>query len=100
MFGWGPGGWGGHIAEVLWGIGSFFVGLVFFLIWLAIILLLVRFLLIGTRAAKAYLRSQGQHDGLLPQRAAAPATTVAPAAPAATTTTTRTTTPRTPKPKV
>lgn len=97
MFGWGPGGWWDHIAGVLWGIGSFFVGLIFFLIWLAIILLLVRFLLIGTRAAKTYLRSQGQHDGVLPQRAAAPA---APVTPAATTTTTRTTTPRTPKPKV
>ena len=98
MFGWGPGGgWFDGIAHVLWGIGSFFVGLIFFVIWLAIIVLLVRFLLIGTRAAKAYLRSQGQHDGVLPQRtvapaaAAAPATTVAPAAKPA---------PRTPKPKV
>jgi len=86
--GWGgPGGWFGHIAEVLWGIGSFFVGLIFFVVWVAIIVLLVRFLLIGTRAAKAYLRSQGLHDGVLQQRAAAPVAPVAPAAPATTTVT-------------
>lgn len=89
MFGWGPGGWWDHITGVLWGIGSFFVGLVVFLVWLAIIILFVRFLLIATRAAKVYLRSHGEHDGVLPQRAAAPA-------PAATTTTTRTRTPKAP----
>ena len=75
--GWGgPGGWFGHMSEVLWGIASFFVGLIVFAIWVAIIVLLVRFLLIGTRAAKAYLRSQGQYDGVLPQRSTvAPTTT-------------------------
>jgi hypothetical protein len=93
--GWGgPGGWFGHIAEVLWGIGSFFVGLIFFVIWVAIIVLLVRFLIVGTRAAKAYLRSQGQYDGVLPQRVTSPGAT---AAPAATTTTVTKPAPRTPR---
>ena len=80
MFGYGPGGWWDTISHVLWGIGSFFVGAFFFLIWLAVIVLFVRFLLIGTRAAKTYLRNNGVHDGVMPARtaaapAAAPATT-------------------------
>ena len=98
MFGYGPGGWWENITHVLWGIGSFFVGAFFFLVWLAVIVLFVRFLLIGTRAAKTYLRNNGVHDGVLPQRpatpAAAPATTVSPAAPA----TKPAPRPRTPKP--
>jgi hypothetical protein len=81
--------------EIMATVASWFAGLVLFLIWLAIVILLVRFLLIGTRAAKAYLRSQGVHDGVLPARAAAPATTAAPAA-APTTTTTRTRPTKTP----
>jgi hypothetical protein len=99
MFGYGPGGWWDNITHVLWGIGSFFIGVIFFLIWLAVIVLFVRFLLIGTRAAKTYLRNNGEHDGVLPQRVtapAAPATTTA-AAPATTTTTRPAPRPRTPK---
>jgi hypothetical protein len=88
---WGNGpGWFGHIGEVLMAIGSFFFGVIVFLIWLAIIVLLVRFLLIATRAAKVYLRSQGEHDGVLPQRTGAGVAPAAPAAPASTATTTRT----------
>lgn len=93
MFGWGPGGW--NFFEI-WGvIASWVAGFFLFLIWLAVIILFVRFLLIATRAAKVYLRNNGAHDGLLPNRPAAP---VAPAAPAATTRPA----PRTPpaKPKV
>jgi hypothetical protein len=86
MFGHGPDGVLGVFAALTYGI----VGFLVFLVWLAIILLLVRFLLIGTRAAKHYLRSNGQYDGVLPQPKPA-----APAAPAAPATTTRA--PRTPK---
>lgn len=89
MFGWGPGNWWDGIGHVFYAISTFLVGAILFLIWLAIIILLVRFLLIGTRAAKTYLRSQGVHDGVLPARAAAPATTAAPAAAPTTTTRTR-----------
>lgn len=57
---------GGHrVIEALWAIGSFAVGLVFFLLWVGILFLLVRFLVIGTRAATFYLSSNGQHTGLL-----------------------------------
>ena len=67
----------------IWGaLASWMAGIVLFIIWLAVILLFVRFLLIATRAAKVYLRNHGEHDGLLPNRPAATA------APAATTTTT------------
>ena len=77
MFGWGP--W--HFFEI-WGVAASSVaGFFLFLIWLAVIVLFVRFLLIGTRAAKVYLRNNGAHDGILPNR---PAARVAPAAPAAT----------------
>jgi len=90
MFGGGP-GW--HFFEI-WGVlASWVAGFIFFLVWLAIVILFVRFLLIATRAAKVYLRNNGAHDGILPNRpvgsaapAAAPATTTKPAA-------------RTPKPK-
>lgn len=69
---------GGHrVIEALMAIGSFAVGLVFFLIWVGILILLVRFLVIGTRAAKFYLSSNGQHTGLL---GATPAAPTAPAA--------------------
>jgi hypothetical protein len=61
-------------------IASWVTGFVLFLVWLAVVILFVRFLLIATRAAKVYLRNNGQHDGLLPSRAAAPASPVAPAA--------------------
>ena len=91
MFGWGPGGFDFfHV----WGLlASWAAGFILFLIWLAVVVLFVRFLLIATRAAKVYLRNNGHHDGVLPNRPAAPA------APAATTTTTRPA-PRTPpKPK-
>ena len=41
-----------------WQIGSFLFGLVFFLAVVAIAVLLVRFLWVGTKAAKVYLASQ------------------------------------------
>ncbi len=68
--------------ELMARLGSVLVGSILFLIWLALIVLVVRFLLIGTRAAKVYLRNNGHHDGVLPMRGAAPA---APAAAAPTT---------------
>lgn len=82
MFGYGPGGWWDGIMHAFWSIGSFFVGALFFLVWLAIIVLFVRFLLIGTRAAKVYLKNNGHHDGVLPARpAGAPAAAAAPTRP-------------------
>jgi hypothetical protein len=98
MFGWGPGGW--NFFEI-WGmVASWVAGFFLFLIWLAVVVLFVRFLLIGTRAAKLYLRNHGAHDGVLPNRSAA----AAPAAPAATAPTTATKpvprAPRPPKPSV
>jgi hypothetical protein len=100
MFGWGPGGW--NFFEI-WGmVASWVAGFFLFLIWLAVVVLFVRFLLIGTRAAKLYLRNQGAHDGVLPNRSAAPAASAA--APAATAPTTATKpaprAPRPPKPSV
>ncbi|MEO8262787.1 MAG: hypothetical protein ABI566_09475 [Pseudolysinimonas sp.] len=59
--------------ELMGRLGSVLVGSILFLIWLAFIVLVVRFLLIGTRAAKLYLRNNGHPDGVLPMRAAAPA---------------------------
>lgn len=62
-------------------LATWITGFILFLIWLAVVILFVRFLLIATRAAKVYLRNNGQHDGVLPTRPIAPApTTVAPAA--------------------
>jgi hypothetical protein len=88
---WGNGpGWFHQIGEVLMAIGSFFVGVIVFLIWLAVLVLVVRFLLIATRAAKVYLRKNGEHDGVLPQRMGAGVAPAAPAAPAPAATTTRT----------
>ena len=87
MFGYGDGRpdglWG-----ILMGIGWSITAFIAFLIWLAIIALLVRFLVIGTRAAKLYLSQNGQDAGLFPKRpvppmapAAAPRTTTAPTTP-------------------
>jgi len=77
MFGWGP-HW--DFYGVLATIASWITGFILFLVWLAVIILFVRFLIIATRAAKLYLRTNGQHDGLLPHRPAAPPTAAAPAA--------------------
>lgn len=78
--------WDGGPFHILSAIASWVTGFVLFLIWLAVLLLFVRFLLIATRAAKVYLRSQGEHDGLLPRPAPAPAPTAPAAAPRTTTT--------------
>jgi hypothetical protein len=83
-------------------VASWVAGFFLFLIWLAVVVLFVRFLLIGTRAAKLYLRNHGAHDGVLPNRSAAPAASAA--APSATAPTTATKpaprAPRPPKPSV
>ena len=79
MFGWGP-HW--NFFEVWGAITSWIVGFILFVIWLAVVVLFVRFLLIATRAAKVYLKNTGHHDGVLPVR---PAASPAPAAPATTT---------------
>ena len=57
---------------VLLGIGWSVTAFIGFLIWLAIVVLLVRFLLIATRAAKLYLSQNGQDAGLLPKRPVPP----------------------------
>ena len=67
---WNHDGWG--FFGVLSTIASWITGFVVFLIWVAILVLLVRFLLIGTRAAKFYLTQHGQDAGLLPRRPAPP----------------------------
>lgn len=83
MWGWGPGnGW--NFFEIWGAVASWVAGFFLFLIWLAVVVLFVRFLLIATRAAKVYLRNNGAHDGVLPARPAAPAS---PAAAAPTTAT-------------
>lgn len=64
-------------------IASWVAGFFLFLIWLAVIVLFVRFLIIATRAAKVYLRNNGEHDGVLPRGTVLPGAT-APAAPAPT----------------
>lgn len=87
MWGYGDGRPDG-LFGVLMGIGWSITAFIGFLIWLAIIVLLVRFLLIGTRAAKLYLTQNGKDPGVFPKRptppgappAAAKTTTVAPAA--------------------
>lgn len=91
MWGYGDGRPDG-LFGVLLGIGWSITGFIAFLIWIAILVLLVRFLLIGTRAAKLYLTQHGQDAGVFPKRptppgapaapAAAPRTTAAPAKPA------------------
>ena len=74
---------------ILMGIGWSITAFILFLIWLGVIVLLVRFLVIATRAAKHYLSQNGQEPGLFPKRPVAP---TAPAAAAPTTTAPRTTT--------
>jgi hypothetical protein len=81
---------------VLLGIGWGITAFIGFLIWLGVIILLVRFLIIGTRAAKLYLTQNGQDAGLFPKRPVPP-TAPAPAAAPRTTTTTAATKPL-PKP--
>jgi len=87
MWGYGDGRPDG-IFGVLLGIGWSITAFIGFLIWVAILVLLVRFLLIATRAAKVYLTQNGHDAGVFPRRptppvapAAAPRTTAA--APAA-----------------
>jgi len=98
-------GWGHGIFGVLWGIGSAVTAFVVFLIWIAILVLLVRFLLIATRAAKLYLTQNGHDAGILPKRptapvppaaASTPRTTATPPASPATPATKPRTTPRKP----
>jgi hypothetical protein len=79
------------ILGVLLGIGWSITAFIGFLIWVAVVILLVRFLLIGTRAAKLYLTQNGQDDGVFPKRptppvapATTPRTTATPTAKAAT----------------
>ena len=88
MWGYGDGRPDG-VFGILLGIGWSITAFIAFLIWVAIIVLLVRFLLIGTRAAKLYLTQNGHDAGVFPRRptppvapAAAPRTTTAPAKPA------------------
>ncbi len=90
MFGYGDGRPDG-VWGVLMGIGWSVTAFIGFLIWLAVLVLLVRFLLIATRAAKVYLSQNGQDAGLFPKRP------VPPTAPTAAPRTTTVTKP-TPKP--
>jgi len=85
MFGYGDGRPDG-VWGVLMGIGWSVTAFIGFLIWLAILVLLVRFLLIATRAAKLYLSQNGQDAGLFPKRPVPP---TAPAAAPRTTTVTK-----------
>ena len=93
--GHGPGGLFGVLLGIGWGITAF-IG---FLIWVAIVILLVRFLVIGTRAAKLYLSQNGQEAGLFPKRPVPPTPPAAAAAPRTTTTAPTTTAPTKPAPK-
>ena len=83
MWGYGDGRPDG-LFGVLLGIGWSITAFIAFLIWIAILILLVRFLLIATRAAKVYLTQNGQDSGVFPKRPTPPT------APAATTRTTTT----------
>jgi hypothetical protein len=90
MWGYGDGRPDG-VFGVLLGIGWSITAFIAFLIWVAILVLLVRFLLIGTRAAKLYLTQNGRDAGVFPRRPTPPAapaatarTTAAPAAKPAT----------------
>lgn len=84
--------------EIIATLATWVTGLILFLIWLAVIVLFVRFLIIATRAAKVYLRLNGQHDGILPKGVNLPGTTAAPAPAAPASTTKPAPRPRTPKP--
>lgn len=94
MWGYDDGHGPGGVFGVLLGIGWSITAFIGFLIWVAILVLLVRFLLIGTRAAKLYLTQNGKDAGVFPKRptppgapaAAAKTTTAAPAAKPATAT--------------
>jgi hypothetical protein len=71
--------------EIITTLATWATGFVVFLIWLGVIVLFVRFLIIATRAAKVYLRLNGQPDGVLPRGVTLPgATAPAPAPPAST----------------
>ena len=84
--------------EIMATVASWFAGLLIFLIWLAVLVVFVRFLLIGTRAAKVYLRNNGVHDGVLPRGISLPGTgNGASSAPATTASAPKPRTPRTPK---
>jgi hypothetical protein len=83
--------------EVMTTLATWITGLIVVLIWLAVVVLFVRFLIIATRAAKLYLRLNGQHDGVLPKGVSLPVAT-APAAAAPASTTKPAPKPRTPKP--
>lgn len=73
-----------NFLEIIATIASWFAGLIIFLIWLAVLVLVVRFLIIATRAAKVYLRNHGEYDGVLPRGISIPGVTrTAPPAPAA-----------------
>jgi hypothetical protein len=95
MFGYGDGRPDG-IWGILMGIGWSITGFIAFLIWLGIIVLLVRFLVIATRAAKHYLAQNGQDAGLFPKRPVPP--TAPAAAPRTTTTATKPVAKAPPKP--
>ncbi len=84
MWGFGDGHGPGGVFGVLLGIGWSITAFIGFLIWVAILVLLVRFLLIGTRAAKLYLTQNGHDAGVFPKRPTPPG---APAAATRTTTT-------------
>ena len=85
MWGYGdghPGGIWGALMGIGWGLTAF-IG---FLVWLAVLVLLVRFLLIATRAAKVYLAQNGEASDLFPKRPVPPAAPAPAAAPRTTTT--------------
>ena len=93
---WGYDGRPDGVWGILMGIGWSITAFIAFLIWLAIIVLLVRFLVIATRAAKLYLSQNGQDAGLFPKRPVPPTTPAA--APRTTTTATKPVTKPAPKP--
>jgi len=78
MWGYGDGHGPGGLWGVLMGIGWSITAFVAFLIWVGILILLVRFLLIGTRAAKLYLSQNGHDAGLFPKRPVPPAPAATP----------------------
>lgn len=78
MFGFGYGHRDG-IWALLMGIGWTITGFIAFLIWVGILILLVRFLVIGTRAAKLYLSQNGQESRMFAKRPEPPAPSATPA---------------------
>jgi hypothetical protein len=105
----GPFGWIGAVfAAIVWAIGT----IILIAICIALLVLLVRFLWFGTKAARRYLELNGQPARMRPMTPASPATpaaaparpatAAAPATPAKATTTTTTSTTKpasAPKPK-